>query len=306
MKKINGNNKRAVFGLFACLVLWALGSHALTSPSDKDHVIRFLNYTPEAVELMKVAETGDPNEPNELTWAEMAAGTYFMIFIDVSDSMKTSDVDAIHKATELFTEYLADEAYGDDFDQASKYVIVEEVINERYLQHMAAWNQDHPEVTRYVNIFLMNEADQDYYSEGSILYPTDKFIDDLNGNQERGGFVYGLRNELKQRTFSIGKVYNIGGKQGNNIGGFQPVFAVHLYCAFNNVGDFADMNLGDLALSYDNIESGLTAMGYLQYLIDVLDYSAAYISEEETDDCPVQMIRQRGKTGQKKGSGYLI
>ena len=157
-----------------------------------------------------------------------------------------------------------------------------------------------------VNIFLMNEADQDYYTESSILYPTREFMDDLNGNQDEGGFIYGLRNELSQRTFSIGKIYNVGGQRGNNIGGAYPAFATHLYCAFNNVGDYADTNLGDLGLSYDNIESGLTPTDYVQYFIDALDYSAAYISEREPGEFPVQMLRQRGKKDQRKGIRFLI
>lgn len=287
MKETRRKSQIAVCCFCACLVVWMLGLNTLTSAPD-----------PDQIEMMKVGGDGDPNDPNELddpndpnepeepTWAEMAENTYFMIFIDLSDSMRSNDIEAMNKAVEMFSEHLAENVYEGDKDRAVKHVILSEVINERYLQHMAAWNQDDPNATRYVNIFFTNEAEQDYYIEGSILYPTDKFKDDLEGNQEAGGFIYGLRNELSQRTFSIGKLYNMGGKQGKNVGGFHPVFAVHLYCAFNNVGEYCDTNLTDLALSYENIESNLTPEDYLQYIIDTLDYSAAYISEPQTDEDP--------------------
>ncbi len=314
MKDTNGTFERAVFRLCVCFGLWALGAYARPSPPALEAVpvAESLDFHPEQVELMDAGESGDPidpndpNDPNEPMWADMAAGTYFMIFIDVSDSMRTNDIDAIKEAAEMFIQHLVDTVYEGDVHQASRHVILTEVICERYLQHMAAWNQEDPNATRYVNIFFTNEAEQDYYMEGSILYPTDKFKDDLNGNQEAGGFIYGLRKELNQRTFSIGKLYNVGGKQGQNIGGYHPVFAVHLYCAFNNVGEYADTNLGDLALSYENIESSLTAAEYLQYLIDALDYSAAYISESQADDYPTKTLRQSGKRNQTKGTGFII
>jgi len=306
MKKSNGTRHRAVFCLFGCFGLWALGAYALPSPPEADLVGEYLDFHPEQIELTKVGESGEPNEPNAPTWVEMATGTYFMIFADVSDSMKTHDIDAMKEATEMFTQHLADAVYEGDISEAGDHVILTEVISERYLQHMAAWNQNDPNATRYVNIFFTNEAEQDYYMEGSILYPTDKFKDDLNGNQGSGGFIYGLRNELSQRTFSIGRLYNVGGRQGQNIGGYHPVFAVHLYCAFNNVGEYADTNLADLALSYKNIESGLTAADYLQHLIETLDYSAAYMSEPQTDDSPTQTFQQRGTRGETKGTRFII
>ncbi|MBN2312560.1 MAG: hypothetical protein JXM79_01435 [Sedimentisphaerales bacterium] len=305
MKNTNGNRQRAVFRFCLCFVPWALGAFVLSSLREVGFAGEYLG----EIELMEVGESGDPNDPNdpnEPTWAEMAVDTYFMIFIDVSDSMRTNDIEAIKKAEEMFVHYLADEVYEGDLYQASKHVILTEVINERYLQHMAAWNLDDPNATRYVNIFFTNEAEQDYYMEGSILYPTDKFMDDLKGNQDSGGFIYGLRNELSQRTFSIGKLYNVGGKQGKNIGGFHPVFAVHLYCAFNNVGEYADVNLADLALSYENIEGGLAVGDYLQCLVDTLDYSTAYISESEADDYSTQTLQQSEKRGQDQGSLFLI
>ena len=309
MKNTNGNSQRAVFRFCLCFVLWALGAYALPSPPEAGLAGEYVAFQPGQIELMEVGDTGDPNEPNEPnepTWAEMATNTYFMIFIDVSDSMRTNDIEAIKKAGEMFVQNLAEDVYDGDVYQASQHVILTEVISERYLQHMSAWNQDDPNATRYVNIFFTNEAEQDYYMEGSILYPTDKFMDDLEGNQGSGGFIYGLKNELRQRTFSIGKLYNIGGRQGKNIGGFHPVFAVHLYCAFNNVGEYADVNLGDFALSYENIESGLTAADYLQYLVDTLDYSRAYISELGPDDDPTQTFQQNGKRGQGRGGLFLI
>ena len=263
------------------LVLWMLGSHAIALPPDAG--------TPagsgSGAERVG-AEGDDPNDPNEPTWAEMAEDTYFMIIIDASDSMSTNDIDTINEAGEMFIQYLTDEVYDGDFEEACEHVVVDKVTSERYLQHLAAWNQNDPNATRYVNIFFTNEADQDYYTEDRVLYPTAHFMEDLKGNQDAGGLIYGLRNELTQRTFSIGKVFNVGGRQGNNLGGYHPAFAVHLYCAFNNVGGYADTNLGDLGISYENIERDLAVVDILQYIIDTLDYSAASISEEQTEDLP--------------------
>ena len=281
MRKADCHNKKAVFIMCASLVLWTLGAYAIALPPGVG--------TPAgsgSVAERVGADGDDPNEPNEPTWAEMAEDTHFMVFIDVSDSMATNDIEIINEAAEMFKQYLSDEVYDGDREEACWHVIVEEVTSERYLQHMAAWNQNDPNATRYVNFFFTNEADQDYYTEDVVLYPTEHFINDLTGNQDSGGLIYGLRNELALRTFSIGKVFNVGGRQGNNLGGYHPAFAVHLYCAFNNVGGYADMNLGDLGISYDNIERGLAAVDILQYMVDTLDYSAACIHEEETEDCP--------------------
>jgi hypothetical protein len=277
---------------------------AVLAAGSADTIIKYLDFTPKPIELIRASEPEDENDVP--TWVEMAEDTYFMIFIDASDSMNSNNIASVKSAADLFIEYLTDEVYEGDSDTAGDHVIVEEVMSERYLQHMAAWNKDVPQATRYVNIFLTNEADQDYYTESSILYPTEKFTDDLNGDQDGGGLIYGLRNELEQRTFSIGKIYNVGGRQGNNIGGFHPAFATHLYCAFNNVGDYADTNLGDLGLSYENIESGLSAEEYVQCFIDALDYSAAYISEPEPGEDPIQVLQQRGKRNRKKGIRFLI
>ena len=335
MKKTNCNNKSTICYVCAGLILATVVAHAISVPPDVDRAasllrygseaftrdihrqdarealftagpadaaIHYLDFKPQTIELVRASEPKDGNDVP--AWAEMAEDTYFMIFIDASDSMNSNNIAAVKGAADLFIRYLTEEVYEGDFDTAGDHVIVTEATSERYLQHMAAWDLDHPEATRYVNIFLTNEADQDYYTESSLLYPTAKFTDDLNGDQETGGLIFGLRNELKQRTFSIGKVYNVGGRQGNNIGGIHPAFATHLYCAFNNVGDYADTNLGDLGISYDNIESGLTAEEYFQYFVEALDYSAAYLSEP--GECPGEVTQLREKRGQKRGIRFLI
>ena len=296
MRKINRYNKSIVCIMCASLILWILGTRTIIlapygdSPSTPYcQANLFYNGFSDASAIPDYAtkpvgaEGVDPNEP---TWAEMADQTYFMIFIDVSDSMWPNDINAIDEAIELFVQYLTAEVYDGDLEEATGHVIVEEVKCERYLQHMARWNLDDPNATRYVNMFFTNEADQDYYTHDIILHPKQHFMDDLKGNQDSGGLIYGLRNELTQRTFSIGKVFNVGGRQGNNIGGYNPTYAVHLYCAFNNVGDYADTNLSDLGVSYDNIERYSTAADLLQYMIDTLDYSAAYVAEGDDRDCP--------------------
>ena len=271
----------------ASLILWILGTHAITPYCQA----KLFHYEPggtpagsDSVAERVGAEGDEPNEPNEPTWAEMADGTYFMIFIDLSPSMRSYDIDAINETTEMFVQFLAAEVYDGDLEEAIGHVIVKEVMSERYLQHMAGWNMDDPNATRYVNMSFTNEANLDYYTENIIFSPTEHFIDDLEGNQDSGGIIYGLKNELTHRTFSIGKLFNVGGLQGNNLGGDCPVFVVHLYCTFNNVGGYADTNLSGMGISYDNIERGLAAVDILQYMIDTLDYSAAYITEEQTED----------------------
>ena len=306
MRKANCYNKKVVFIMCASLILWILGTYVITlapygdspstpycqanlfrygfsgTPAGSDHVIKSADA--EGTDPNDSNSPNEPNEPNEPMWAEMADQTYFMIFIDVSDSMWPEDVNSINEATDMFVQYLTAEVYDGDLEEAIRHVIVEELTNERYLQHMARWNPDDPNATRYVNIFFTNEANHDYYTHDIILRPSQHFTDDLKGNQDCGGLIYGLRNELTQRTFSIGKVFNVGGREGNNLGCYSPAFTVHLYCAFNNVGEYADTNLGDLGVSYENIERSLAAVDLLQYMIDTVDYSAAYIAEEQNDN----------------------
>ena len=133
MKKTNCNRKKAIICICASLILWTLGGYAILSSPDGNHaadllrsgsdasgkaifaagpadtVIHYLNFNPEKIDFIR---TSEPNDINDVpTWKEMAEDTYFMIFIDASDSMNSNNIAAVNGAAELFVEHLTDEIY---------------------------------------------------------------------------------------------------------------------------------------------------------------------------------------------------
>ncbi len=220
---------------------------------------------------------------------DLLVDTYFMFFIDSSGSMDARDEEGdITNAILNFVKILAELAYDNDLNKAHDHVIVNYIdeqtmaeqdnlgkvhVNERWLWGLQEFKHDDDEASRYVNYYFTDESAPQqglpYYYGGSeaLDETTDYFVRDYDDMVEEIGY----------RTFSIGKVFNIGGIESPG----SPM-NTHLENAFDGVGEYGELydeygwTLQDMGLSYENVGSNLSLFDYMGLIVNAIDSDAAY------------------------------